>query len=73
MIPKKVREEILQKHTKYERARIIAARALQLELNAPFMIKIDDETLKKLNYDPVRIAELEYQKGAVPLKIRRIK
>ncbi len=72
MIAKKVREELLNQHTKYERARIIAARALQLELNAPFMIKIDEKTLKELNYDPVRIAELEYQANAIPLKIRRV-
>ncbi|MEM1988618.1 MAG: DNA-directed RNA polymerase subunit K [Candidatus Woesearchaeota archaeon] len=68
-----VKEDFFKKHTSFERARIIAARALQLELNAPFIIDFDKETLEKVNYDPVRLARIEYEKGVIPLEVRRLK
>ena len=46
-----------QDFTKYERARIIGARALQIAMNAPLLIKISSEELEKLNFDAIRIAE----------------
>ncbi|MEM4500009.1 MAG: DNA-directed RNA polymerase subunit K [Candidatus Woesearchaeota archaeon] len=68
---KLVREEFFKKLTRFERARIISARAFQLELNAPFMIEFDEETLRSVNYDPVRLARIEFEKGVVPLRIKR--
>jgi len=38
-----------QEFTKYEQARILGARALQIATNAPLLIKISDEDLEKLN------------------------
>ncbi len=51
--------------TKFERARIIGARALQLSLGAPPLIDI--KGLK----DPIKIAEKELELGVLPMVIRR--
>lgn len=64
------KQEII-KHTKYELARLIGARALQLSMGAPIKVKLDDEDLKKLNYNPIKIAQLELEKGVLPIKISR--
>ncbi len=55
-------------YTKYERARIIGARALQLAMGAPLLIKRPKEL-----YDTVDIAELELDKGVLPITIKRPK
>ena len=54
--------------TKYERARIIGARALQLAMGAPFLI----ERPKKL-FDTVKLAKVELDSGVLPLTIKRPK
>ncbi len=53
--------------TKYEFARIIGARSLQLSCGAPPMIKIDGP----LNF--IDIAEEEFKKGILPLTVLREK
>jgi len=52
-----------REYTKFERARIIGARALQISRGAPLTIKT------KLK-DPIRIAEAEFEKGTLPLGVR---
>ena len=59
------------KFTKYERARIIGARALQLAMNAPILLKINEEKLRELDYDPLRIAELELDSNVLPITVKR--
>lgn len=59
-------------YTKYEKARIIGSRALQISLGAPILVKMDEEALKKINYDPLEIAKLEFEKGVVPIDIKRL-
>lgn len=52
--------------TKYERARILGTRALQLSKNAPPMVMPDSgET------DPYKLAEYELSRGKIPFIIRR--
>ncbi len=51
--------------TKYERARVLGTRALQLSLNAPPMVELEGET------DPLQIASKELREGKIPLIIRR--
>ena len=51
-------------YTRFERARIIGARALQIAAGAPILVKT------KLS-DPIKIAELEFNKGLVPLDVKR--
>ena len=58
-------------YTKYEKARIIGSRALQISLGAPILVKIDDETMKKIKYNPLAIAKLEFAKGVVPITVKR--
>jgi DNA-directed RNA polymerase subunit K/omega len=50
--------------TKYEIARIIGARALQLAQGAPPLVEV-----KELS--PIQIAELEFKKNIIPLHVVR--
>ncbi|MAG52350.1 MAG: DNA-directed RNA polymerase subunit K [Nanoarchaeota archaeon] len=59
------------KLTKYERARIIGARALQISMGAPFLIKYSKDDLDKINYKPVEVAKAEFEKGVLPITIKR--
>lgn len=52
--------------TKYERARIIGARALQISMSAPILL--DELPDSK---DPIQIAEKELELGLLPITIRR--
>ena len=60
-----------QNFTKYERARILGARALQLAMNAPLLLKISEEDLAKVNYDVLKIAEIELDTGVLPISIKK--
>lgn len=51
--------------TKYERARVLGTRALQISLNAPVLVDIEGET------DPLQIAMKELAQRKIPLVIRR--
>jgi DNA-directed RNA polymerase subunit K/omega len=59
------------KLTKYEKARLIGARALQLALGAPFLLKLKEKDLIGINYNPIEIAKLEFKKGILPITIKR--
>jgi DNA-directed RNA polymerase subunit K len=58
-------------YTKFEIARLIGARALQISMGAPFLLKLEDKDLEKLGYNPIEIAKLEFQKEVLPLEIKR--
>ena len=55
------------KFTKYEKARVIGARALQIGMGAPFMLKLKKDDLEKINYNPVEIAKMEFEIGILPI------
>jgi DNA-directed RNA polymerase subunit K/omega len=55
--------------TKYERARIIGARGLQVSMDAPLLLKISEEDLNGVNYDPLKIAEMELEGGVLPITV----
>jgi DNA-directed RNA polymerase subunit K/omega len=57
--------------SKYEVARILGARALQIAMNAPLLIKITNEDLEKIRYDPIKIAEVELRSGTLPISVKR--
>ncbi|MBX4196628.1 DNA-directed RNA polymerase subunit K [Candidatus Pacearchaeota archaeon] len=57
--------------TKYEIARIIGARALQIAMDAPLLLKIPEDELKIMRYDALRIAEREFKEGVLPISISR--
>ena len=51
--------------TKYERARILGSRALQISKNAPLMVDPGDES------DPYTLAEIELNEKKIPFIVRR--
>ncbi len=59
------------KLTKYEKARIIGARALQISVGAPILLKLKKEDFKALNYNPIEIAKKEFNDGVIPITIKR--
>jgi DNA-directed RNA polymerase subunit K len=54
-------------YTRFEKARIIGARALQLSMGAPSILA----QIPKDIIDPVEIAMLEYEEGAIPITVKR--
>ncbi len=58
-------------YTKYEKARIIGARALQIAMGAPLLIKLKQEDLERINYSPIEIAKMEFEKDILPITIKR--
>jgi len=61
----------MEEYTKYEHARIIGARALQISMGSPMLIKLTDDDLKKMGYNTVEIAKLEFKQGLIPITIKR--
>jgi DNA-directed RNA polymerase subunit K len=54
-----------KKLTRFEKARLIGARALQLSMGAKPMIKVSGSS------DPIDIAALELEKKVIPLDVRK--
>lgn len=58
--------------TKYERARIIGSRALQISMGAKPALKLTEKKLKELKFNPVEIAKLEFDENKIPIDVKRI-
>ncbi len=56
----------LMQYTRFEKARIIGARALQISLGAPVLIEAPESMI-----DPIEISMLEFQKGVIPITVKR--
>ena len=65
------KEKQEEKFSKYEVARILGARALQIAMNAPLLIKLTKEDLEKVQYDALKIAEIEFESGVLPISVKR--
>lgn len=50
--------------TRFERTRIISARALQISMGAPVLVKTDV-------HDPKEIARLEMEQDVLPITVKR--
>ena len=50
--------------TRFEVARLIGARSLQISLGAPVLIKMDE-------YDPIKLSKAEFKEKIIPITIRR--
>jgi len=61
----------MQGFSKYEVARILGARGLQIAMNAPLLIKISQEDLEKVKFDALKIAEIEFESGVLPISVKR--
>ncbi len=57
--------------TRYETARILGARALQIAMNAPLLIKMSEEDLQKINFDAIKIAEIELESSVLPISVNK--
>ena len=51
-------------YTRFEKARIIGARALQIAMGAPVLIETDKK-------EPLEIAREEFEKGLIPITVKR--
>jgi len=54
------------KLTRFERAKIIGSRALQISMGAPILIKLAGDIM-----DPIEIAIREMKSDVVPITVRR--
>ncbi|MFC4541506.1 DNA-directed RNA polymerase subunit K [Halosolutus amylolyticus] len=53
-----------ERHNRYEKARILGARALQVSYGAPVLIETDQT-------EPILIAAEEYDAGVLPFTVKR--
>ena len=53
-----------QQYNRYEKARILGARALQVAYGAPVLVETDQS-------EPILIAAQEYDAGVLPFTVRR--
>ncbi len=54
-------------YTRFEVARIIGARALQISMGAPVLLKVDGQ--EKIS--PLALAKMEYEASVIPLTVKR--
>ena len=64
-------EKFKDQFTRYEIARILGARSLQLAMDAPVLLKLSEEEENELNFDSLKIAEKELESGVLPITVRR--
>lgn len=55
------------KYTRFEKARIVGARALQISMGAPTLIKIPKDVV-----NPIDIAMIEFREDAIPITVKRL-
>ena len=58
-------------YTKYEKARIIGARALQLAMGAPLLVDLKKEDYERISYSSIELAKIEFDNGILPITIKR--
>ena len=58
-------------YTKYEKARVLGARALQLSMGAPIAIDLPKKKLEEIRYNVLEIAKLEMEAGKIPITVKR--
>jgi DNA-directed RNA polymerase subunit K len=54
-------------YTRFEKARIVGARALQISMGAPTLIKIPKDVIA-----PIDIAMVEFNEDAIPITVKRV-
>jgi len=64
-------EKLEGKFTKYEIARILGARSLQLAMDAPVLLKMSEQEADDLNFDTLKTAERELEAEVLPITIKR--
>ena len=69
--PKGEKVEEQKNYTKYEKARILGSRALQISMGAPYLVKLEKEQLEAIKYNPLEIAKMEFDAGLIPITVVR--
>lgn len=59
-------KELKEQYTRYERARIVGARALQISMGAPVLAK------DVRSVEPIDVALAELEQGLIPITVRKI-
>lgn len=62
----------MEELTKYERARLIGSRALQISQGAPILLKLTKKQLEEMKYNPIEIAKAEFKADVIPIAIKRM-
>jgi DNA-directed RNA polymerase subunit K len=57
--------------TKFEASRMVGSRALQIAMGAPFLVKLTKKDLETLKFNPIEIAKIEFERGVLPLTVKR--
>ncbi|MAE42257.1 DNA-directed RNA polymerase subunit K [Candidatus Woesearchaeota archaeon] len=58
-------------YNKFEHARIVGSRALQISQGAPLLIKLSEKDLERIGYNTLEIAKMEFKEGLIPITIKR--
>jgi len=58
---------LAKKYTRFEIARILGARALQISMGAPIMVPRPSQD----RFDALEIAMLEMERGLIPITVKR--
>lgn len=53
----------MTEHTRYQRARILGARSLQLAMGAPAFVNTDEQ-------EPIEVARAEMDEGKLPITVK---
>jgi len=56
---------VMFKYTRFEKARVVGARALQIAMGAPVLIEVPQ------GITPLEAAILEFEKGVIPITVIR--
>lgn len=64
-------DKLENKFTKYEVARILGARSLQLAMDAPVLLKMSKSEEEEINFDTLKIAEKELEAEVLPITVKR--
>ena len=58
-------------YTKFEKARIIGSRALQIAMGAPILAKLSDKKIEEMGFNPIKIAMFEFEEDMIPITVKR--
>ena len=61
----------MEELTKFEKARVLGTRALQIAMGAPFLVKLSEKDLQAIGYNPIEIAKKELAAGVLPIMVKR--
>jgi DNA-directed RNA polymerase subunit K/omega len=49
---------------------MIGSRALQIGMGAKPLVKLNENDLKRIKYNPIEIAKMEFEEGIIPIDVK---